>query len=101
MNGQPSACDHHSPPPAFCVEPEQVHWRPAQSAERFARKPHVIAWTCDCQPIVYEQLMAGGSYLIRRTDQSDHLNVVQLETAPTDRKEADALWRRIMSGTAV
>ncbi|WP_157518744.1 hypothetical protein [Herbidospora mongoliensis] len=78
-----------------------MHWQPAQSAERFARRPHVIAWTCECWPIVYEKLMTGGSYLIRRTDQNDRVSAVPLESSPTSRKEADVLWRRLMSGTAV
>ncbi len=100
MNGQQSTCDHHLPLPVLRAEPKHVHWRPTQSAKRFARRPHVIAWTCACWPIVYEKLMVGGSYLIRHTNQSDGSGAVPLESPPTRHEEADTLWRKILSGAA-
>ncbi|MEV0589425.1 hypothetical protein [Nonomuraea sp. NPDC050310] len=101
-----STCTNRNCPPVGEPPPdhEQVPWAPATSQDRFERAPHVLAWSCDCQPVTYEKVTAGGLFWVRRTDQldpADPSSRVIVESPSTGlEEEVSALWKRLIEGTA-
>ncbi|RCG29868.1 hypothetical protein DQ384_16980 [Sphaerisporangium album] len=70
-----------------------IDWQPATQAEDRRR---VLRWTCECRPVVYYLITAGGQGYIERTDpghttvQSPRLRYAQI---------AD-LWEQLLLGRA-
>ncbi|MDP9866037.1 MULTISPECIES: hypothetical protein [Streptosporangium] len=59
----------------------------------------VNAWTCHCRATMYELCHAGGQAFIRRTLQLDDNRQVH-ETYRWPIREADDVWRALLSGKA-
>ncbi|WP_406319586.1 hypothetical protein OHA77_19885 [Streptosporangium sp. NBC_01639] len=59
----------------------------------------VVTWTCDCRSTLYELCQAGGQAFIRRTLR--HKDATQVhETYRWSIREADDVWRALLSGEA-
>ncbi|GII63284.1 hypothetical protein Skr01_33690 [Sphaerisporangium krabiense] len=73
---------------------ERVTWQSATAAEDRRR---VLRWTCECKPVIYYLVTAGGRGYIERTTaggervQTPRMRYVQI---------AD-LWEKILLGKAV
>lgn len=99
-----SMCNRRNCPPPGDLpsDREPVGWEPATSQDRFARPPHVLDWSCDCQPVTYEKVTAGGTFWIRRTirrDPADPSAVEITESSFSSLEEVDTLWQLLMAGS--
>ncbi|GAA4569296.1 hypothetical protein GCM10023193_52880 [Planotetraspora kaengkrachanensis] len=57
----------------------------------------VIAWTCDCQDVIYELCSSGGQAFLTRTHEGRSLS---LETHRASLCEARATWHALLTGLA-
>ncbi|MFF4412846.1 hypothetical protein ACFYY8_09960 [Streptosporangium sp. NPDC001559] len=70
-------------------------WRKPCQAERL----RVIAWSCDCGPVVYELCHAGGQAFVRRTHHFNGARMVH-ETYRWPIRKGDDVWKALLSGQA-
>lgn len=78
------------------LEATAVQWSPVQKRTDRVR---VRVHTCECQPVLFEQCMAGGLAFVRRHDRSVWPASV-VESPWTIAREAEALWLQLMRGEA-
>ncbi|MFI6290049.1 hypothetical protein ACIBEJ_00600 [Nonomuraea sp. NPDC050790] len=77
---------------------ETITWGSADDTGRFDREPRVVAMTCPCGDVWFEQVAIAGLYWIRRIERSGPDDVKVSETDASSADEVAALWEKITSG---
>ena len=81
----------HAPPPQpTCAN---LRWLQPRGDSRH----RVIAWTCDCEDLVYELCAAGGLIFLRSTNLD---TPATFETHRMRTSEGWATWQALLSGLA-
>lgn len=78
-------------------EPQPNHARLTWFTARPEQRRRIIAWTCHCDPVIYELCTAGGQFFLLRTD------LAAKEVRETRRmrlREGQAVWQALLQGRA-
>lgn len=60
-------------------------------------RERTLAWTCHCQPVIYELCAAGGQSFLRRTEPATRSIT---ETHRVSTRDGQRLWADLLEGRA-